>query len=125
MVWGIFIDMKVILNESRLKSVFSKFLEKSKINVQLSYYGSDLGNDGLRYRGLVKLSQGDTPRNKESIGFSFGYIFSFKKEDNELKLITTNPDITKIGGVFTGFPPELLLEYFSDLMKDYIYKKES
>jgi len=117
--------MKVILTESRLKSVFSKFLEKSKINVQLSYYGSDLGNDGLRYRGLVKLSQGDTPRNIESIGFSFGYIFSYKKVDNELILITTSPDITKIGGIFKGFPPELLLEYFSDLMKDYIYKKES
>jgi hypothetical protein len=117
--------MKVILTESRLKSVFSKFLEKSKINVQLSYYGSDLGNDGLRYRGLVKLSQGDTPRNIESIGFSFGYIFSFKKEDNELKLITTSPDISKIGGIFKGFPPELLVDYFSDLMKDYISKKES
>ena len=112
--------MKVILNESRLKSVFSKFLEKLKINVQLSYYGGSEGNDGLRYQGLVKLSQGDTP-----IGFSFGYIFSYKKVDNELTLITTNPDITKIGGIFTGFPPELLVDYFSDLMKDYIYKKES
>ena len=112
--------MKIILNESQLKSVFSKFLEKLKINVQLSYYEPNLTSDGLRYRGLVKLSQGD-----ESIGFSFGYIFSFKKEDNELKLITTSPDINKIGGIFKGFPPELLVDYFSDLMKDYIYKKES
>jgi len=117
--------MKIVLYESRLKSVFSKFLEKSKINVQLSYYGSSLNNNSLRYQGLVKLSQGDTPRNIERIGFSFGYIFSYKKVDNELILITTSPDIRVIGGIFTGFPPELLVDYFSDLMKDYIYKKES
>jgi hypothetical protein len=112
--------MKVILTESRLKSVFSKFLEKSNINVQLSFYGSNLTNNGLEYQGLVKLSQ-----NRNDLGFSFGYIFSYKKKDNELILVKTSPDITKIGGVFTGFPPELLLGYFSDLMKDYIYKKES
>ena len=77
------------------------------------------------YRGLVKLSQGDTPRNIQRIGFPNGHIFSYKKVDNELILVNTIPDITKIGGIFTGFPPELMLEYFSDLMKDYIYKKES
>lgn len=115
--------MKVILTESRLKSVFSNFLEKSKINVQLSFYGSNLTSNGLEYRGLVKLSQGDTPRNIERIGFSNGYIFSFKKKDNELILVKTSPDITQIGGIFKGFPPELMVDYFSDLIKDYIYKK--
>ena len=112
--------MKVILNESRLKSVFSNFLEKSNINVQLSYYGSNLTNNGLEYQGLVKLSQ-----NRNDLGFSNGYIFSFKKKDNELILVKTSPDITKIGGIFKGFPPELLVDYFSGLIKDYISKKES
>jgi hypothetical protein len=115
--------MKIILNESRLKSVFSKFLEKSKINIHLEYYGSDVNDDGLIIKGLVRLSQGDTPRNVERIGYSLGYIFSFKKKDNELILRKTSPDITEIGGIFKGFPPDLILDYFSELIKEFLYKK--
>ena len=103
--------MKVIISESRFNSVFSEWLKKEKINLHILYYGSDLSNqDGLVEKGLVKFSQGDTPRNVERIGFSNGYIFVYKKKDNELTFIKMSPGITTLGGMFKVVPPEMVEE---------------
>jgi hypothetical protein len=56
--------MKVIINESRFESAFSELLKKEKFNIDISWYGSDMSSEGeLIIKGLVKFSQGDTPRN--------------------------------------------------------------
>ena len=116
-------NMKVIISESRFNSVFSEWLKKEKINLHILYYGSDLSNqDGLVEKGLVKFSQGDTPRNVERIGFSNGYIFVYKKKDNELTFIKMSPGITTLGGMFKVFPPEMVEEYFSEQVKAYMYE---
>jgi hypothetical protein len=67
--------------------VFSELLNKEKLNIDISWYGSDMNSqDGLVIKGLVKVSQGDTPRNIERIGYTHGYIFSYKKKGDELIL---------------------------------------
>ena len=110
--------MKVILNESRFESVFSKWLENEKINTHITYYGSDLSNqDGLVEKGLVRFSQGDNP-----IGFSNGYIFVYKKKDKELTFIRMSPGITTLGGMFKVFPPEMVEEYFDALEKNELHR---
>jgi len=117
--------MKVILNESRFESVFSELLKKEKLNIDISWYGSDMNNqDGLVIKGLVKLSQGDTSRNIERIGFSNGYIFSYKKKGDELILRKISPNIEKdfeFIGLFKIFPPEKVLDYLDNLVKEYLY----
>jgi hypothetical protein len=115
--------MKVILNESKFNTIFSEWLEKEKINLHILYYGSDLSQqDGLVEKGLVKFSQGDTPRNIERIGFSNGHIFVYKKKDNELTFIKMSPGVTSLGGMFKIFPPEMVEEYFSEQVKEYMYE---
>lgn len=115
--------MKVILNESKFNTIFSDWLKKEKINLHILYYGSDLSQqDGLVEKGLVKFSQGDTPRNIERIGFSNGHIFVYKKKDNELTFIRMSPGVTSLGGMFKIFPPEMVEEYFSEQVKEYMYE---
>ena len=115
--------MKIILNESKFNTIFSEWLKKEKINLHILYYGSDLSQqDGLVEKGLVKFSQGDTPRNIERIGFSNGHIFVYKKKDNELTFIRMSPGVTSLGGMFKIFPPEMVEEYFSEQVKEYMYE---
>jgi hypothetical protein len=109
--------MKVILNESRFDSIFSDWLEKSGIDIYLGWFGSNktFGNENI-IGGLVKLSEDDV-----SIGNSHGYIFSFiLGDDGELTYKEVNPDFGKIG-IFQIFPTELVIKYFSELIKEYLY----
>ena len=117
--------MKVIISESRFNSVFSEWLKKEKINLHILYYGSDLSNqDGLVEKGLVKFSQGDTPRNIERIGYSQGHIFSYVKKGDELILRKISPNIElyfEDVALFNIFPPEKVLDYLDNLVKEYLY----
>lgn len=113
--------MKVILNESRFESVFSKLLEKEKFNIDISWYGTDLGKDGLVVNGLVRLSQ-----NRKDLGFPNGYIFSYKKKGDELILRKISPNIENYFEritLFNIFPSEKVLDYLDNLVKEYLYNE--
>lgn len=113
--------MKVILNESRFESVFSKLLEKEKFNIDISWYGTDLDKDGLVVNGLVRLSQ-----NRKDLGYSQGHIFSYKKKGDELILRKISPNIENYFEhitLFNIFPPEKVLDYLDNLVKEYLYNK--
>ena len=119
--------MKVILNESRFESVFSELLKKEKLNIDISWYGSDVSSQGeLIIKGLVKFSQGDTPRNIERIGYSQGHIFSYIKKGDELILRKISPNIEHYFervALFNIFPPEKVLDYLDNLVKEYLYNE--
>jgi hypothetical protein len=115
--------MKVIISESRFNSVFSKWLEKEDIDINIGWFGGGgisgggiNGYDEHIIRGFVTIREDGLP---------FGFQFSYKYEDNELTLYDIKPDIYRIGlgGGFKMFPMDLVIEYFSGLIKDYIYKK--
>ena len=118
--------MKVILNESRFNTIFSEWLDKTDTDVIIGWFGPGRinGYDERIITGYVKLYQG-----RERIGPSGGFHFSYKyEEDNELSLYGIEPDVNgriyhNFGGVFKIFPTELLIEYFSGLIKDYLYEK--
>ena len=117
--------MKVILSESRFESAFSELLKKEKFNIDISWYGSDVSSEGdLIIKGLAKFSQGDTPRNIERIGYSQGHIFSYIKKGDELILRKISPNIENYFdgiGLFKIFPPEKVLDYLDNLVKEYLY----
>jgi len=111
--------MKVILNESRFNTIFSDWLDKSGIDIYLGWFGSNktFGNENI-IGGLVRLSMGG-----EDIGNSHGYIFSFiLGDDGELTYKEVIPDFGKIG-IFQIFPTELVIKYFSELIKEYLYNE--
>jgi len=119
--------MKVILNESRFESVFSELLKKEKLNIDISWYGSGVSSQGeLIIKGLVRFSQGDTPRNIELIGYSQGHIFSYIKKGDELILRKISPNIEHYFervALFNIFPPEKVLDYLDNLVKEYLYNE--
>ena len=110
--------MKIVLNESRFNSVLTKFLDKSGIDINIGWNGSGRENVyGERIiTGFVTINE-----NGNRISFQFTY----KYEDNELSLYGVYPDVNRFGfgEVFKGFPNELLIEYFSEQIKDFIYMK--
>ena len=112
--------MKVIISESRFNSVFSKWLEKEDIDVNIGWYG------GGRLNGYDEhIISGFVTIKGEGAGLPFGFQFSYKYEDNELTLYDIKPDIYRIGlgGGFKMFPMDLVVEYFSEQIKDFIYAK--
>ena len=108
--------MKIVLNESRFNSVLTKFLDKSGIDINIGWNGSGrvnvYGEDIIT--GFVAVNENGKPIK-----------FTYKYEDGELSLFDIYPDIGifGFGDVFKGFPNELLIDYFSGLIKDYIYMK--
>ncbi len=117
--------MKIILNEGQFNSVFKKFLDKTDADVIIGWFGPGRlnGYDERIITGYVKLYMG-----RERIGPSGGFHFSYKYEDNELSLYGIEPDVNgkiyhNFGKVFKGFPTDLLIEYFSEQIKDYLYQK--
>jgi hypothetical protein len=110
--------MKIVLNESQFNSAFTKFLDKSGIDMNIGWNGSGRQNVyGERIiTGFVTINENGKP---------ISFQFTYKYEDNELSLYGIYPDvgIFGFGEVFKGFPNELLIEYFSGMIKDYIYMK--
>ena len=107
--------MKIILNENRFNSVLTKFLDKSGIDINIGWNGSGRENERI-ITGFVTINE-----NGQRVSFQFTY----KYEDNELSLYGVYPDVNRFGfgEVFKGFPNELLIEYFSEQIKDYIYMR--
>lgn len=107
--------MKIILNENRFKSVLTKYLDNLGIDINIGWYGVGRYNKRIQ-SGFVTLKEDET-----IVTFQFSYMY----EDNELSLYEIYPDIGRygFGDVFEGFPNELLVNYFSEQIKDYIYKK--
>ena len=114
--------MKVILSESRFDSIFSEWLEKEGFELKIGWYGVGRlnGYDERIITGYVKIV-----KDGEPIGLSGGYQFSYKYEDGELSLYDIQPYVGFVGfgGLFKIFPTELVTEYFSEQVKDYIYMK--
>jgi len=111
--------MKVILNESRFKTIFSDWLEKSGIDINIGWYG--VGPDTVIWDGRI-ISGFVTIREDETI---ITTQYSYKYKDSELSLYEIYPDRNRFGfgGIFDFFPTDLVVEYFSEEIKDYIYKK--
>ena len=111
--------MKVILNESRFDSIFSKWLEKSGIEVKLEWFGVGRlnGYDERIISGSFTLYQDGERINS--------YIYSYKYEDGELSFYDMEPNVKRFGfgGSLKIFPYEKVSEYFSDRLKDYILMK--
>jgi hypothetical protein len=111
--------MKVILNESRFNTIFSDWLDKSGIDINIGWYGVGRinGYDERIISGFVQI--------KEDESILFNRRYSYKYKDSELSLYEIYPDINRFGfgGIFKIFPTDLVAEYFSELIKDYIYMK--
>jgi len=110
--------MKVILSESRFNTIFSDWLDKSGIDINIGWYGVGRlnGYDEHIISGFVTIKEGDTIISSQ---------YSYKYKDGELSLYEIYPDINRFGfgGVFKIFPTDLVAEYFSEEIKDYIYMK--
>ena len=111
--------MRVILNESRFDSIFSKWLEKSGIEVKLEWFGVGRlnGYDERIISGSFTLYQDGELINS--------YIYSYKYEDGELSFYDMEPNVNRFGfgGSLKIFPYEKVSEYFSDRLKEYILMK--
>ena len=111
--------MRVILNESRFDSIFSKWLEKSGIEVKLEWCGVGRlnGYDERIVSGSFTLYEDGELINS--------YIYSYKYEDGELSFYDMEPNVNRFGfrGSLKIFPYEKVSEYFSDRLKDYILMK--
>ena len=107
--------MKVILSESRFDSVFSEWLKKEDIKIRIEIL-NDINN---KYKLVVVFMY--LTHNGEPLGNTGGYIFSFNLVDDKL-IVRNSPDDLMEIGIFTLFPNELVIKYFTDKVKEYIYK---
>jgi len=110
--------MKIILNENRFKSVLTKYLDNLGIDINIGWYGVGRinGYDERIISGFVTIREDETIITSQ---------YSYKYKDSELSLYEIYPDRNRFGfgGIFEGFPNELLVNYFSEQIKDFIYKK--
>jgi len=110
--------MKVILNESRFNTIFSDWLDKSGIDINIGWYGVGRinGYDERIISGFVTIREDETIITSQ---------YSYKYKDSELSLYEIYPDRNRFGfgGIFDFFPTDLVVEYFSEQIKDYIYMK--
>jgi hypothetical protein len=111
--------MKVILSESKFKSVFSNWLEKNNIKSRIKVLDGSWNNDHKLVVVFMYLTH-----NGEPLGNTGGYIFSFNLVDDKLIVRNSPDDIMEIG-IFTLFPTEYVIEYFNDKVKDYLYNEMS
>ena len=107
--------MKVILSESRFDSVFSEWLKKEDIKIRIEIL-NDINN---KYKLVVVFMY--LTHNGEPLGNQGGHIFSFNLVDDKL-IVRNSPDDLMEIGIFTLFPNELVIKYFTDKVKEYIYK---
>ena len=108
--------MKVILSESRFDSVFSEWLKKEDIKIRIEIL-NDINN---KYKLVVVFMY--LTHNGEPLGNTGGYIFSFNLVDDKL-IVRNSPDDLMEIGIFTVFPYELVIKYFTEKVKEFIYKK--
>ena len=108
--------MRVILSESRFDSVFSEWLKKEDINIRIEIL-NDINN---KFKLVVVFMY--LTHKGEPLGNQGGHIFSFNLVDDKLIVRNSPDDIMEIG-LFTLFPNELVIKYFTDKVKEYIYKK--
>ena len=110
--------MKVILSESKFNTIFSDWLDKEGFDINIGWYGVGRLNGYGEHiiSGFVTIKEGETIITSQ---------YSYKYKDGELSLYEIYPDIGRFGfgDVFEGFPNELLIEYFSEQIKDFIYMK--
>ena len=111
--------MKVILSESRFDSVFSEWLKKEDINIRIRIL-NDLNDNNNKFKLVVVFMY--LTHKGEPLGNMGGYIFSFNLVDDKLIVRDSPDDIMEIG-LFTLFPNELVIKYFNEKVKEFIYKK--
>lgn len=108
--------MKVILSESRFDSVFSEWLKKEDIKIRIEIL-NDINN---KYKLVVVFMY--LTHKGEPLGNQGGHIFSFNLVDDKL-IVRNSPDDLMGIGLFTLFPNELVIKYFTEKVKEFIYKK--
>lgn len=118
--WGsIFINMKVILSESKFKSVFSNWLEKNNIKPRIQILDGSWDNKHKSVIVFLYLTYDGEP-----LGSTGGYIFTYKLVDDKLEDRYLPNEMGEIV-LFKLFPTEYVIDYFNDEVKDYIYNKMS
>jgi hypothetical protein len=112
--------VNMVINENKFNSTFSNYLKKLNIKTRIVYLGS---RENVSGEVFVK-SEIYLTRNNNPIGSLFtGYRFSFKVgEDNQLMFDEHLGNIERIN-LFKGFPPELIIGFFVDKIKNYIQKR--
>ena len=111
--------MKVILSESKFNLVFSNWLEKNNIKSRIKVLDGSWNNDHKLVVVLLYLTYDGEP-----LGSTGGYIFTYKLVDD--KLVDRNLPIDMVDlDLFKIFPTEYVIEYFNDVVKDYLYNHMS
>jgi hypothetical protein len=112
--------VNVVINENKFNSTFSNYLKKLNVKTRIVYLGSRENMSGdVFVKSDIYLT-----RNGKPLGSIFsGYGFSFKVgEDNQLMFDEHLGNIERID-LFRGFPPELIIEFFVDKIRNYIQKR--
>ena len=111
--------MKVILSESKFKSVFSNWLEKNNIKSRIKVLDGSWNNEYKLVVVFLYLTYDGEP-----LGSTGGYIFTYKLVND--KLVDRNLPIDMADlDLFKVFPTEYVIDYFNDEVKDYIYNEMS
>ena len=112
--------MKYIITESTLKSSIDKFLKLQDVEVKYLFFQVGYDNQkGCKYvQGTVYLY-----KNGNIFGAKNGYEF-FYDYNKFFKTLTYSghyPMIESLG-FFSHFPPDVIIEYFSDNLKKVLEK---
>ena len=107
--------MKVILSESKFNSVFSNWLEKNNIKPRIQVLDGSWSNDHNLVIVLLYITYDGEP-----LGSTGGYIFTYKLVDDKLVVRDLPQDMVELD-LFKVFPTEYVIEYFNDVVKDYLY----
>ncbi len=114
----IFINMKVIINESKFDLVFSNWLKKENIKIRYIVYSSRLnGYDEIIVNGGVYLIQDGNPMNSNP------YTFSYKVGEDKQLIFQENTLPIYRNKLFKLFPPEYVEDFFIDRVKNFLQKK--
>ena len=107
--------MKVKLNESKFNSVFSDWLKKHGITIDILYWRDNCVDS---ITGTVYLY-----KQKEILGYKHGYGFDFKydKRFKSLRYVGHSHDIEKLDN-FKFLPSDVVIKYFSDKVENYLIK---
>ena len=105
--------MKYKITPEQVKLMMDDILKRKNIKFQIIYW-NDNGRDSIT--GTVFLYKDD-----QVIGNRWGYEFFFDY-DNRFNKLTPNGNYPKIQNFdfFKMLPEELITEYFTDLVKEYL-----
>jgi acyl-CoA thioesterase len=108
--------VNVVINENKFNSTFSNYLKKLNIKTRIVYLGSRENVSGdVFVKSEIYLTRNNNPIGSSFISFKVG-------EDNQLMFDEHLGDIKRINS-FKGFPPELIIGFFVDKIKNYIQKR--